>query len=59
VRASLEIVDTMAPEVFRPPMWGQRPMIYDEGDYFGRTVNIAHGSPRRRPRTAFAGGTRS
>ena len=43
VRASLEIVDTVAPRGLPPAHVGVNagPMIYDEGDYFGRTVNIA------------------
>jgi len=43
VRASLEIVDTVGPRGLPPAHVGVNagPMIYDEGDYFGRTVNIA------------------
>jgi adenylate cyclase len=43
VRASLEIVDGVAPRGLPPAHVGVNagPMIYDEGDYFGRTVNIA------------------
>jgi adenylate cyclase len=43
VRASLEIVDVVAPRGLPPAHVGVNagPMIYDEGDYFGRTVNIA------------------
>jgi adenylate cyclase len=43
VRASLEIVDTVAPRGLPPAHVGVNagPMIYDGGDYFGRTVNIA------------------
>lgn len=43
VRASLEIVDTVRPRGLPPAHVGVNagPMIYDEGDYFGRTVNIA------------------
>jgi adenylate cyclase len=43
VRASLEIVDTVHPAGLPPAHVGVNagPMIYDEGDYFGRTVNIA------------------
>jgi len=43
VRASLEIVDRVAPRGLPPAHVGVNagPMIYDEGDYFGRTVNIA------------------
>lgn len=43
VRASLEIVET-APSRGLPPAHAgvnAGPMLYDEGDYFGRTVNIA------------------
>lgn len=43
VRASLEIVST-APDRGLPPAHAgvnAGPMLYDEGDYFGRTVNIA------------------
>jgi adenylate cyclase len=43
VRASLEIVETVRPRGLPPAHIGVNagPMIYDEGDYFGRTVNIA------------------
>lgn len=43
VRASLAIVDTVGPRGLPPAHVGVNagPMIYDEGDYFGRTVNIA------------------
>jgi adenylate cyclase len=43
VMASLEIVDTVHPARLPPAHVGVNagPMIYDEGDYFGRTVNIA------------------
>jgi adenylate cyclase len=43
VRASLELVDTVGPRGLPPAHVGVNagPMIYDEGDYFGRTVNIA------------------
>jgi adenylate cyclase len=43
VRASLEIVRTVRPRDLPPAHVGVNagPMIYDEGDYFGRTVNIA------------------
>ena len=43
VRASLEIVESVAPRRLPPAHVGVNagPMIYDEGDYFGRTVNIA------------------
>lgn len=43
VRASLEIVRTVRPNGLPPAHVGVNagPMIYDEGDYFGRTVNIA------------------
>jgi adenylate cyclase len=43
VMASLEIVDTVHPADLPPAHVGVNagPMIYDEGDYFGRTVNIA------------------
>jgi adenylate cyclase len=43
VRASLEMVDIVGPRGLPPAHVGVNagPMIYDEGDYFGRTVNIA------------------
>jgi adenylate cyclase len=43
VRASLEIVESVRPRGLPPAHVGVNagPMIYDEGDYFGRTVNIA------------------
>jgi adenylate cyclase len=43
VRASLEIVESVGPMGLPPAHIGVNagPMIYDEGDYFGRTVNIA------------------
>jgi adenylate cyclase len=43
VRASLEIVAVVRPRGLPPAHIGVNagPMIYDEGDYFGRTVNIA------------------
>jgi adenylate cyclase len=43
VMASLEIVERVRPEGLPPAHIGVNagPMIYDEGDYFGRTVNIA------------------
>jgi len=43
VRASLDIVDAVGPRGLPPAHVGVNagPMIYDEGDYFGRTVNIA------------------
>jgi adenylate cyclase len=43
VLASLGIVDTVHPAGLPPAHVGVNagPMIYDEGDYFGRTVNIA------------------
>ena len=43
VRASLQIGDTVAPRGLPPAHVGVNagPMIYDGGDYFGRTVNIA------------------
>jgi adenylate cyclase len=43
VTASLEIVDVVHPAGLPPAHVGVNagPMIYDEGDYFGRTVNIA------------------
>ncbi len=43
VRASLEIVEGVRPRGLPPAHIGVNagPMIYDEGDYFGRTVNIA------------------
>ena len=43
VTASLELVDAVRPAGLPPAHIGVNagPMIYDEGDYFGRTVNIA------------------
>jgi adenylate cyclase len=43
VRASLEIVESVRPRGLPPAHIGVNagPMIYEEGDYFGRTVNIA------------------
>ena len=43
VRASLEMIDAVRPKGLPPAHVGVNagPMIYDEGDYFGRTVNIA------------------
>jgi adenylate cyclase len=43
IRASLEIVESVRPHGLPPAHVGVNagPMIYDEGDYFGRTVNIA------------------
>ena len=43
IRASLEIVTAVRPRGLPPAHIGVNagPMIYDEGDYFGRTVNIA------------------
>ncbi len=43
VRASLDIVEAVGPRGLPPAHVGVNagPMIYDEGDYFGRTVNIA------------------
>ena len=43
VMASLEIVDRVHPAGLPPAHVGVNagPMIYDEGDYYGRTVNIA------------------
>ena len=43
VMASLEIVNSVQPAGLPPAHVGVNagPMIYDEGDYFGRTVNIA------------------
>jgi adenylate cyclase len=43
VRASLEIVESVRTRGLPPAHVGVNagPMIYDEGDYFGRTVNIA------------------
>jgi adenylate cyclase len=43
VRASLDIVHSVEPRGLPPAHIGVNagPMIYDEGDYFGRTVNIA------------------
>jgi adenylate cyclase len=43
VRASLELVESTAERGLPPAHVGVNagPMLYDEGDYFGRTVNIA------------------
>jgi adenylate cyclase len=43
VMASLEILDRVVPAGLPPAHVGVNagPMIYEEGDYFGRTVNIA------------------
>jgi adenylate cyclase len=43
VLASLEIVESVGPRGLPPAHIGVNagPVIYDEGDYFGRTVNIA------------------
>jgi adenylate cyclase len=43
IRASLDMVDSVRPRGLPPAHIGVNagPMIYDEGDYFGRTVNIA------------------
>ena len=43
VRASLDIVGAVGPRGLPPAHIGVNagPVIYDEGDYFGRTVNIA------------------
>ncbi len=43
VRAALAIVAAVRPRGLPPAHVGVNagPMIYDEGDYFGRTVNIA------------------
>ncbi len=43
IRASLELVEAVRPRGLPPAHIGVNagPMIYDEGDYFGRTVNIA------------------
>jgi adenylate cyclase len=43
VTASLEIVETVRPAGLPPAHVGVNagPMIYEEGDYFGRTVNVA------------------
>jgi len=43
VLASLEIVDTVHPAGLPPAHVGVNagPMIYERGDYFGRTANIA------------------
>jgi adenylate cyclase len=43
VRASLEIVESVGPSGLPPAHVGVNagPMIYEEGDYFGRAVNIA------------------
>jgi adenylate cyclase len=43
VLASLDIVESVSPQGLPPAHVGIEagPMIYDEGDYFGRTVNVA------------------
>jgi adenylate cyclase len=43
VLASLDIVETVRPRGLPPAHVGVEagPMVYDEGDYFGRTVNVA------------------
>ena len=43
VLASLDVVETVHPQGLPPAHVGIEagPMIYDEGDYFGRTVNVA------------------
>lgn len=43
LRASFDIVESVVPRGLPPAHIGANagPMIYDEGDYFGRTVNIA------------------
>jgi adenylate cyclase len=43
VLASLDIVDAVGPRGLPPAHVGVEagPMVYDEGDYFGRTVNVA------------------
>ena len=43
VRASLDVVDLVGPRGLPPAHIGVNagPMIYDEGDYFGRAVNVA------------------
>jgi adenylate cyclase len=43
VLASLDIVEAVAPRHLPPAHIGVEagPMIYDDGDYFGRTVNVA------------------
>ena len=43
VKGSLEIIESVRPRGLPPAHIGVNagPMIYDEGDYFGRTVNIA------------------
>jgi adenylate cyclase len=43
VRASIEVVENVATRGLPPAHIGANagPMVYDEGDYFGRTVNIA------------------
>jgi adenylate cyclase len=43
VTASLELVDSVGPRGLPPAHIGMNagPMIYDEGDYFGRAVNLA------------------
>jgi adenylate cyclase len=43
VLACLDVVETVRPRGLPPAHVGvgAGPMIYDEGDYFGRTVNVA------------------
>jgi adenylate cyclase len=58
VRASLEIVDAVVPNSLPPAHVGVEagPMVYDEGDYFGRTVNLAARiASRAGPHQVFVG----
>ena len=58
VMASLEIVNSVQPAGLPPAHIGVNagPMIYDEGDYFGRTVNIAARiASQAGPNQVFAG----
>jgi adenylate cyclase len=52
VKASLEVVESVIPRGLPPAHIGVNagPMICDEGDCLGRTVNIAAGSRQRRRR---------
>jgi adenylate cyclase len=59
VRASLEILDRVRPAGLPPAHVGVNagPMIYEEGDYFGRTVNIgARIASQAGPDQVFLGG---
>lgn len=58
VEASLRIVEGVEPRGLPPAHIGVNagPMIYDEGDYFGRTVNIAARiAAKAGPRQVFVG----